>query len=476
MGNNYFVKISDVAAVFDGPHATPKKIDDGPYFLSISSLEGGMLDLSKSAHLSDEQFIKWTKRVTPQEGDVLFSYETRLGEAALMPAGVKACLGRRMGLLRPYIEKVIPEYLLYAYLSPDFQQEIKKRTIHGATVDRIALKEFPDFNIRIPPLDEQRRVVEVLNSMNGKLTVNRQINQTLEKMAQALFKSWFVDFDPVVDNALDTGFFEQDLDLPDELLCRAEARKAVREHGDFKPLPEDIRQLFPAAFEECPEPSLGLGGWVPKGWQVQSIKDFANVTDYVANGSFAALKENVTLFDAPEYALYIRTTDFKNDFDKEKSKYVDKHAYDFLSKTKLSGSEVIISNVGDIGTVFRPPYWLGMPMTLGSNAIAVSTQCLNDYLYFYFSSRAGQSAIDGIVSGSAQQKFNKTGFRSLRLLLPSNSIVLKFNEVYQGIFLKIISNKQNILYLEQLRDTLLPKLISGELNLADCEALEEAQR
>lgn len=299
---------------------------------------------------------------------------------------------------------------------------------------------------------------------------NRQINQTLEQMAQALFKSWFVDFDPVVDNALDAGFFEQDLAFPDELLRRAEARRTVREHCDFKPLSEATRQLFPAAFEECAEPSLGLGGWVPKGWQVQSIKDFANVTDYVANGSFAALKDNVTLFDEPEYALYIRTTDFKNDFDKEKAKYVDKHAYDFLSKTKLSGSEVIISNVGDIGTVFRPPYWLGMPMTLGSNAIAVSTQCLNDYLYFYFSSQAGQSSIDGIVSGSAQQKFNKTGFRSLRLLLPSNNIVIKFNEVYQGILLKIISNKQNILYLEKLRDTLLPKLISGELCLDEIEA------
>ncbi|MFM5231511.1 restriction endonuclease subunit S [Aeromonas media] len=340
----------------------------------------------------------------------------------------------------------------------------------GSAIPSTRREDFYALQVKIPPRHIQDRICILLDSLNNKVLFNRQINQTLEQMAQALFKSWFVDFDPVVDNALDAGFFEQDLAFPDELLRRAEARRTVREHCDFKPLSEATRQLFPAAFEECAEPSLGLGGWVPKGWQVQSIKDFANVTDYVANGSFAALKDNVTLFDEPEYALYIRTTDFKNDFDKEKAKYVDKHAYDFLSKTKLSGSEVIISNVGDIGTVFRPPYWLGMPMTLGSNAIAVSTQCLNDYLYFYFSSQAGQSSIDGIVSGSAQQKFNKTGFRSLRLLLPSNNIVIKFNEVYQGILLKIISNKQNILYLEKLRDTLLPKLISGELCLDEIEA------
>jgi type I restriction enzyme S subunit len=80
--------IGDIAEVFDGPHATPKKLDTGPHFLSISSLEKGRLDLSKSAFLSEEDFKKWAKRVTPKEGDLLFSYETRLGEAALMPAGV----------------------------------------------------------------------------------------------------------------------------------------------------------------------------------------------------------------------------------------------------------------------------------------------------------------------------------------------------------------------------------------------------
>lgn len=95
-------------------------------------------------------------------------------------------------------------------------------------------------------------------------------------MAQTLFKSWFVDFDPVVDNALDAGFFEQDLEFSDELLRRAEARKAVRESADFKPLPEDIRQLFPAAFEECSEPSLGLGGWVPEGWLETKLSELVD--------------------------------------------------------------------------------------------------------------------------------------------------------------------------------------------------------
>jgi type I restriction enzyme, S subunit len=112
-----YLKIRDVCEVFDGPHATPTKTDEGPFYLSISSLNRGTLDLSKSAHLSEQEFQKWTKRVTPRKGDLLFSYETRLGEAALMPDGIKACLGRRMGILRPDTKKVLPEYLLRSLIS-----------------------------------------------------------------------------------------------------------------------------------------------------------------------------------------------------------------------------------------------------------------------------------------------------------------------------------------------------------------------
>lgn len=132
--------------------------------------------------------------------------------------------------------------------------------------------------ISYPSKNEQLKIAKILKTLDDKVALNRQINQTLEQMTQALFKSWFVDFDPVIDNALDTGFFEQDLDFPDELLRRAEARKAVRAQEGFKPLPAATRQLFPAAFEPCDEPSLGLGGWVPKGWDYKNAESVADIT------------------------------------------------------------------------------------------------------------------------------------------------------------------------------------------------------
>ncbi|AMA23355.1 restriction endonuclease subunit S [Klebsiella pneumoniae] len=195
MTHSYMTTIGEIAEVFDGPHATPKKLPSGPYFLSISSLDKGRLDLTKSAFLSEEDFKKWTKRVTPEKGDLLFSYETRLGEAALMPAGVRACLGRRMGLLRFNKAKAMPEYVLYAYLSPAFQQTIKANTLTGATVDRLSISEFPNFPIRIPPLEEQKKVANLLGSIDKKIALNNRINAELEAIAKTLYDYWFVQFD-----------------------------------------------------------------------------------------------------------------------------------------------------------------------------------------------------------------------------------------------------------------------------------------
>ena len=188
-------KLGNIADIYDGPHATPKKIENGKYFLSISSLDNGSLDLSKSAFISDKDFIKWTKRVQPQKGDLLFSYETRLGEAALMPDNLQACLGRRMGLLRPKKDKVIPQYLLFTYLSPEFQKVIRKNTIKGATVDRIALNELGNFPIYIPDLKTQQSIAAVLSALDKKIALNKQINAHLEEMAKTLYDYWFVQFD-----------------------------------------------------------------------------------------------------------------------------------------------------------------------------------------------------------------------------------------------------------------------------------------
>ena len=191
------------------------------------------------------------------------------------------------------------------------------------------------------------------------------------------------------------------------------------------------------------------------------------VTDYVANGSFASLKANVTLYQEPNYAYFIRNTDLKSGTFEV---FVDKHSYDFLSKSTLHGGEIIISNVGDVGSVFLCPK-LDKPMTLGNNIIMLRPEQVNMryYLYIWFKWLYGQSLIQGITGGSAQPKFNKTAFKNLQIFLPPDDLLEQFHQIVKPMFELIDENNVESQTLAITRDTLLPRLMSGELDVSNIE-------
>ncbi|MFH7326117.1 restriction endonuclease subunit S [Desulfurivibrio sp. C05AmB] len=463
--------IGEIAEIFDGPHATPKKIEEGPYFLSISSLENGKLDLSKSARVSEDQFVRWTKRVTPRVGDVLFSYETRLGEAALMPAGIRACLGRRMGLLRPNIDRVDPRYLLFAYLGPDFQREIRTRTNSGATVDRLALKELPEFPIRIPPLSEQKAIAHILGTLDDKIELNRRMNATLEAMARALFKSWFVDFDPVIDNALAAGN-----PFPEPLQARAKARKALGDQrkplgdqrkplgdqrkplGDQrKPLPAAIQKQFPSRFLFTEEM-----GWVPEGWEVLPVSQAIDINPRVAlrKGQKAkyvdmkALPTSGYTVDEVVEKAYSGGAKFCNGdvllaritpcLENGKTGVVD-----FLEESEpgFGSTEFIVLRAkGVIGTPF------------------IATLARDDNFR--------KHCVTSMVGSSGRQRVQNACFDSYYVCIPgSSTIMVEFHGTCAPMFEKMTALKNETRTVAILRDTLLPKLISGQLRIPDAEQL-----
>ena len=159
-------------------------------------------------------------------------------------------------------------------------------------------------------------------------------------------------------------------------------------------------------------------GIIPSKWKVDKIVNVTDVvTDYVANGSFKSLADNVQYEDHEDSTILIRLVDYNNDF-QGNFVYVNDHAYEFLSKSKLFGGEIIISNVGaNVGTVFRCPY-LNKKMTLGPNSIVVKFKEDNDFYFYWLKSPAGQHMLHSIVTGSAQPKFNKTNFRDMLVPVP----------------------------------------------------------
>lgn len=140
--------------LYDGPHATPPTSASGPIFLGIGNVtEKGQLDLSSVRHIAEEDFGKWTKRVTPGAGDIVFTYEATLNRYALIPHGFRGCLGRRLALIRANAIPGMNRYLFLYFFSDRWRSVIAKNTLSGATVDRVPLSRFPEFPVCLPPLD-----------------------------------------------------------------------------------------------------------------------------------------------------------------------------------------------------------------------------------------------------------------------------------------------------------------------------------
>lgn len=174
------VAIKDICELYDGPHATPKKTEAGPVYLGIDAItEDGMLDSLQFAHLSEEDYIKWTKRVIPQENDIVFSYEATLGRYAIIPKGFYGCLGRRLAIVRVTSEKIDPKWLYYYFKSPEWNAFIRNHTVKGSTVNRISIEEFPEYTVPVISLENQKKMVAILEKIDFKIMVNNDINDYL---------------------------------------------------------------------------------------------------------------------------------------------------------------------------------------------------------------------------------------------------------------------------------------------------------
>ena len=212
---------------------------------------------------------------------------------------------------------------------------------------------------------------------------------------------------------------------------------------------------------------------VPKGWEWCRLNEVAtSVTDFVASGSFASLRENVKYYSTKEYALLVRTKDLSCNFSNDLV-YTDKHGYDFLSNSNLFGGELILPNIGaSIGKVFIVPN-LNMPMTLAPNSVMIrlDDECTKSWLYNVFSSPFGYDILWSISSSTAQGKFNKTDFRKVLVPIPpieeQNRIVTKIKEL--SPYIEKYSKAQehldvwNVAIKEILQKSILQEAIQGKL-------------
>lgn len=308
------------------------------------------------------------------------------------------------------------DYLYYLICSPMVREPAIKSMVGSSGRQRVQTDVVKNLVIDVPPLRDQVKIGSVLKSLDDKIALNNRVNKNLEQHAVVLFRSWFSAF--------------------------SLSPNRSRVDSEFGEIPDDFTVV-----------------------KVGSLPML--ITDYVANGSFASLKANVNLYQEPNYAYFIRNTDLKSG---SFGVFVDQHSYEFLSKSTLYGGEIIISNVGDVGSVFLCPKLDGR-MTLGNNIIMLRPQDdhLRYYLYIWFKYLQGQALIHGIKGGSAQPKFNKTDFKNTSVLIPPKDILTRFHETVAPMFETISQRQAETSRLAELRDTLLPQLMSGELDVSNLD-------
>ena len=174
------------SGLYDGPHSTPAPSDAGPAFLGIKNFLPTRLDLSEVRHISEEDWPKWTRRVTPQAGDILFTYEATLGFFALVPEGLRCCLGRRTALVRPKSEMGNGPFLLHSFVSKPFQDLLVARRNHGSTVDRIPLTDFPSYPVLWPGERLARSFSDVVAPLWERIHRNQSQMQWLTEIRDTL--------------------------------------------------------------------------------------------------------------------------------------------------------------------------------------------------------------------------------------------------------------------------------------------------
>ncbi|MEI8614910.1 restriction endonuclease subunit S [Shewanella sp. PP-He15 brown] len=390
-----------------------------------------------------------------------------VGKVVRVPSNATpSLLNQNAVILRPITdEKLDKVFLFYLLKDKDFSEYIVSTAQGSANQASITLKDIYAYRFYLPHKEDRKMIAKILKRLDDKITLNRKINQTLEQMAQTLFKSWFVDFDPVVDNALDAGFFERDLAFSDELLRRAEARKALRASSAYleqhKPLPKAIRQLFPAAFEKCAEPTLGHGGWVPKGWVTARLSDIASLQ----NQSVHPNNEPDKIwrhYSLPAFDNGKMPSNDKGDTIKS-GKFKAPKTCVLVSKLNPATKRVWLPAIhDDIYSVCSTEFMPFVPR-VGEH---------RQFLYCMLSSDGFQRNICSKVTGTtgSHQRVKPKEISTMAVLLPGSVLIEKLSQAVAPHFEKIQQSLLENQYLENIRNILLSKLISGELRLDQIEA------
>ena len=390
------VKLGEVCVrITDGSHFSPHAQADGyPMFSVKDMLEYGF-DYSDCKRISKADFDDMVQNdCVPQKGDVLVAKDGSFLKSIFLCKETKEeAILSSIAIFRPDTKKILPAFLCYLLKSPSVYNYIASNCVSGSALPRIVLKDFKQVDIFIPDMDTQRRIAAILSSLDDKIENNNRINRNLEAQAQALFKSWFVDFEPWGGK-----------------------------------MPEDWR-----------EGTLGDIVTVKRGGSPRPIQH------YLSDKGYRWLKISDATAEASPFISHI----------------VEHIKEEGLNKTVfIKQGSLVLSNSAtpglpkfvDLDTCIHDG-WLYFPQSYFSN----------EYLYLLFQRERLYLLSQG--NGSVFTNLKTEIVKNLSVTIPSKDVLNSFQKIIGRVFLEILNNQRENTRLAALRNTILPKLMKGEIVL-----------
>lgn len=370
---------------------TPKKTLSGVPLVTAKIVKNGTIN-GYTEYIAEEDYDKWMVRGFPKVGDVILTTEAPLGEVALLKEE-KVALAQRIVCLRGKDNVLDNTYLKYYLQSGKGQKSLSARE-SGTTVTGIKQAELRRVDIEYPAYDDQRRIASILSSLDRKIELNNKINADLEEMAQAIFKNWFVDFEPFKDGK----FVDSEL------------------------------------------------GMIPEGWKVGGLFDIAEIFDKKRKPLSGNVREKMDKI----YPYYGATSCMD---------YVDDYIFDG-----------IYTLIGEDGSVVKEnglPYMQYVWGKMWVNNHAHILQGKNGYSTEMIHALLSITNIKFLVTGAVQAKLSQGNMQKILVAIPPKNVLDEIRPVIDNLYSKIRINTDENSRLSLLRDTLLPRLISGEIEVPE---------
>ena len=427
--------------LLDCDHKTPAAKETGRPYVGIPQMTTGRVDFSTARRISEEDFVTWTRKTKYQKNDIILSRRTNPGVTAVDDTDTDFALGQNLVLLRADGKRVFPPFLRWLVRTPEWWEEIDKFINVGAVFSSLRCGDVPKFELTIPPLTEQISINRVLRPFDNKIELNQRLNETLEALAQAIFKDWFVDFGPV--RRKQEGVTDPVAILGG--LIHDPVRAA------------EVAALFSDSFGDD-----GL----PEGWGEESLLDIA---DWVNGAAY----KNMHFVPADADGLpVIKIAELKAGIT-DKTKFTNT---DLGEKYRISDGELLFSWSGNPDTSIDAFVWSGGNAWLNQHIFAVRTNgkrskpflfTILKFLMPEFAELARNKQTTGLGH------VTKSDMGRIQVPVTPQLLTQTFSELIDPIYDRMVLSLNENRTLAETRDYLLPKLMSGKVRICDAEKVVE---